>query len=649
MGHPVVSGFRGWGVCPHRLAVPVREDPALDLPSQLPTKDTVVQHIVETAPSRDSGLIDVMAPAPVAVRAPAPVDVTSTGSFEVVPRPASLRRLGATLAEPVTAVGAAVAMLALSRSIDVDPLDRIGQVSGLAALQLRFLVLAVPLVLGVAAAGRWARDWYPMAVRVACAGFAGLLGGLIGGGLVVALRGTHWGLWADGGDVGLLATWADGVLHGDASPSHYPPLVVWAIALVAKLGDMPTAYANKYVEIIGVAGIAPLAYLCWRTLLTPVVALTVGVTAALPLMQPYKPYEYLVLVAVVPAFVQLIRALRSCGRYSIPLVAMVGAVAGIVFGVLFLGYSGWFLWSGPGMLVAVLMAFPWRRQLWTRGLTLLATAAASFLAIAGFHLVGLVRAVGTIKDGFFYFDVYVDPTYLAMWRESLPGPEGEVWPPVGELGGVGLFTIVLAVGLAAAVALGGRRSVVVTLVALAGGAWLLRFLLAGRMYQTQTVQLYPRTTAEILYCLLMLTGLAVAFAMQRRGGGGPAPVAGAVAAGPGSGSEVVATTGVLPRLPSTGPSRAPAPPPVMIVVGILTALVLLFGSAGSATADRIMPVDDNSIGVLAWAAQLKQQLNGVCPRYSRPAQPGDVVREWPRGWIMCVPLTATPAGGPDGR
>jgi galactan 5-O-arabinofuranosyltransferase len=143
---------------------------------------------------------------------------------------------------------------------------------------------------------------------------------------------------------------------------------------------------------------------------------------------------------------------------------------------------------------------------------------------------------------------------------------------------------------------------------LLAGAWLLRFWLASQMYATGAVQLYPRTSAEILYCLLLLTVVAVRYGLRwardrlavpdRRDNGRPTEVAAAVA-------------GV--------PAR----------VGLLCAALLLALSMGSAIADRYLPRNDGSVGLLAYVAQMVRQPDGRCPDYSRDtcaADPGELLR-----------------------
>ena len=82
------------------------------------------------------------------------------------PRPRGPRRSGSALlrsgavlgaAEALVAIGAAALSVQLSRSIVVDPLDRVGQVSGVAGLDLRFVLLGLVVVGACLVTGRLAR------------------------------------------------------------------------------------------------------------------------------------------------------------------------------------------------------------------------------------------------------------------------------------------------------------------------------------------------------------------------------------------------------------------------------------------------------------------------------------------------------------
>jgi hypothetical protein len=512
-------------------------------------------------------------------------------------------RIAVGTGEVVAAIGAAVASVQLSHSVAVDPLDRVGQVSGLAALDLRFVLLGLVVLAACLATARHPRA-FAVTSRLACAAVAGLATGLVAGGVLLALRGTAWPLFANWGDSGQLIRWADDILAGRGVPADYPPVVLHLIARWAELTGDSTAGALRTAQVVGTALYGPLAYLAWRLVLAPVWALAATLVAAMPLLEPYKPYTTVVLVILVPVLIAFLRVLRRAATLTWRHLTLVGAGTGVGLGVLFSVYSGWFLWSAPGALVAVLVLFPWRAPL--RGLALLGLAAAGLLAVAWPHLIGLLAAAGTVQDRYFYFDTATEPAYIAMWRNDLPGDVG-AWPPPGELAGVGVFTVLLVVGLGVAVAVAGRRTAVLTAGTLLAGAWVMRLLIASQMYATQTVQLYPRTTAEILYCLLLLAVLGAGYGGLRARGAWLA--------------RTVAWNGHPPRV------AAP-------VVGALSAALLLALSMGSATADRYLPRNDGSVGLLAYVAQHVRQPDGTCPSYSGPQgcapDPGALLRgEWP--------------------
>jgi hypothetical protein len=489
------------------------------------------------------------------------------------PRPRGRPRGLPAIAEAVTAFGTAVLAVQLSRSVRVDPLDRIGQVSGLAGLDLRFVLCGLVVLAVCAVAARTGDGVRRVVTRCCFAAVAGLSTGLVAGGILLALRGTDWPLFANVGDSGQLIRWADDLVAGRDVPAEYPPAVLHLIARLSELTGTSTAETLRAVQVAGTAVFGPLAYLAWRLVLPAGWALTITLVAAFPMLEPYKPYTTVVLVVLVPVLVAFLSTLRRAAELSWRRIAAAGLGTGAALGVLFVVYSGWFVWSAPGAVVAVAVLFPWRTGL-LRGLALLGLAVVGLVAVAFPHLVGLLSAAGAVQDRYFYFDTYVEPAYIAMWRNDLAGDVGP-WPPPGELAGVGVFTLLLVLGLGAAIALAGRRTAVLTVALLMAGAWVLRFAFAAQMYETQSVQLYPRTTAEILFCLLVLAVLAVRHALARV------------------------------SVPS-GPS---------VTLGVLAAALLLALSMGSALADRYLPRDDGSTAWLAYVAQQFRQPDGTCPDY----------------------------------
>ncbi|MFG2903612.1 hypothetical protein ACGF13_00880 [Kitasatospora sp. NPDC048286] len=515
-------------------------------------------------------------------------------------RRAALRRPAVLwAAEILTAVTAALLMTGLATSVQLNPMSRIGQVSGLAALQLRLLLLlGVIVVVLVPAMRRWA----DVPVRFAAAAVAGLSSGVLAAGVSLALRGTDWPLYAQSGDSGNLQAWVSALMDGKPLDGAYPPMFPHIVAFVAEhLTHGEIGHALKLVDLVFVALLGPLAYLSWRLLLPPLWALGIGVTAALPMAQPYKPYTTFVLVAFVPVLAKLMQLLQRAPELPRRTVAVRGAVLGLGIALLFNLYSGWFVWSAVGVVVlTVALLLRARRTGGTPGLlnalTAIGAASGVFLAASSLYLVRLLGSAGSTVDRYCYFDTYTEPTYFAMWRDDLPGTDGQsTWPLPGELGGVGLFTILLLVGLGVALALGIGRAAVLTAAACSASALLMRYWYASHMERDQAVMLYPRTSAQLLYCLLVLVGLACYLIARRRRS--------AVSAA----AETAEETGR--RLPLGLNPRA-------VAIGAICALGLLFGMAGSATASKYMPDPHEGTGMLAWISQTTADTKGHCSPYA---------------------------------
>lgn len=419
--------------------------------------------------------------------------------------------------ESLCAFGAAALLTLLCTNIQVDPVVRMGQVSGLASMQVRVMFVAALIIGGVAFAARWrGGTHYSLASRLACAAASGLASGLFAGGILVALRGSDYGLNAQHGDSGVLAGWADDVLAGGGVPSpYYPPLQVWMLAGITWLQGVESIVALKTFNTIGLIAVGPGAYLAWRLWLRPPWALAVAGLATLPMMEAYRPWPLLVLVVFVPIITRLLHTIRRAYEYDTKQLMQRGVAFGGGLGLMFVMYSGWFHWSAYGVVIAALALAPWRKA--PRKVILLgAVTGIAFALIAGHYLYGVLTAP-PISDDFHYFDSRSDPAYVAMWRGDSPGQHTELgtWPPWGELGGVGIFTALLAVGAAFALALGRTHSLIAGLGALLASAWFMRFWTAHYMFKTKLVQLYPRTTPQVLYVLLVLCVLAVMWAVER--------------------------------------------------------------------------------------------------------------------------------------
>jgi galactan 5-O-arabinofuranosyltransferase len=482
------------------------------------------------------------------------------------------RRWFGAVIEIVVSFTAAALLAWACTNIKVNPLVRIGQVSGLASIQIRFLLFAVPLLLALGALSRIREGtWFPLGTRVVCAAFAGLASGFVAGGIIVALRGTPYCLNVGSGDADILVMWANAISTGEQGlypPPFYPPLFPHVMSYYMQAADIPAAYALKDLQIAGTVIVGPLAYLAWRLVLRPGWALAIGVIAALVVFDAYKPYGGLVLVVLMPIAIRYLARLREAAERPPNELLRTGVLYGIAFGVLCLLYSGWFRWAAPGLVLAALFVFPWRG--WKRALILGVVTLVTFLALNWNYLTGTYRHAaavsqatgGTqpmIRDDYFFFDTEVDPTYFAMWKGDLPGSTAvRDWPPPGELGGLSLYALLVFAGLGVAIALGRRRTEIIALVCVLGMTWFQRFWQAHYMFKTKLVQLWPRTTLLIAYLFIVIAGLAIYYLHER----------------------------AAKRAPEDSPLRSPN-----AQLGALVALTLVFGTLGSSIADRYMPYD----------------------------------------------------------
>ncbi|MFI1455808.1 hypothetical protein [Streptomyces roseus] len=529
------------------------------------------------------------------------------------PRGALRSRGGLLLLEAAVAFAAALLLPLLARGFKLNPLNRIAQVSGLAAIQLRFALVGLLFIGAVVLAMRLRGGrHFDLATRLAAAALAGLASGFVAAGAVVALLGTPWPMFGLNGDSGRIVEWAHAVANGQPSGSPvYPPMPLYTLGHYAEwFRGGNTAYAFKDLQILGAAAFGPLVYLAWRMLLSPVRALAFGVVPAFALIDSYKPYSQTVLVLLIPVLVAMVVALRRSGTQGWRPLLLTGAGFGAVLGVLFLTYSGWFLWSAAGVLFAALLYFPWKTGR-LKGAAFMGSALAAFLVVAGRYLMVMLKEGQTTKDYNFRFDNFTDPAYYLMWRTDMPGKVGD-WPPPGEFGGVGLFALVTFVCLGVAIWLGLRKPLVVTIAAMFISAWVMRMYIASHMYETQTVQLYTRTNNQLLYCGLILCALvahlvSLKLAERRTASGatgaiGSAEGAPPATAGDGSSAPAAVRTGF--------PGREGA------VIGTLCALLLLLGTVSSSMSDRYMPAQDGTYRILPWVSHTIRQQDGKCPKFA---------------------------------
>jgi galactan 5-O-arabinofuranosyltransferase len=500
--------------------------------------------------------------------------------------------------EVLTVVVILAAFLLSCLTLAENPLVRQGQVSALANIDLRFVIAGCGIVAATLVAERFGRPLVRLYARqMACAAVATLVTAIVGGAILFSLHGTPYGMFAGQGDFGWIAQWvAFYRRHGSWPSHHYPPLPLYVIKVLTQVTHQPVSMAVKPMEIIGVSLYGPVAYLGWRLLFKPVWALTIGVVASLPLIEPLKVYPQLTLVATIPVLIKFLVVAARSDRLTRRTALIAGAAFGVAIAFLYLSYTGWLVWAAAGVVVTYALVVPWRAAA-IRALILAGTATGVFVLLTYPYLIGLFSSNGALSDTYQYFDTYTEPAYIAMWRNDAAADVGPVWPPLGELGNVGLFSVVLVAGLALALALGWRRTPVIACCALMAGAWLPRFYLAGLMYDTGKVTLYPRTTEFILYLLLAAVGLGIYHAAERLKG-----LSFGRASTDDDDVEPVRFRGFGDRTP---------------IAVALVPLLLLFLFAGSATADRYMPANrPGTVGFYNWISQTTKLPDGSCPPFA---------------------------------
>ncbi|MFJ7244765.1 hypothetical protein ACIQWA_08960 [Kitasatospora sp. NPDC098652] len=541
---------------------------------------------------------------------PEPGAVTSTGTAGAR-RP--LRHATA-VAEAVVSLVTGVGFMLWARSIDVNPLVRIGQVSGLAGLQVHAAVVAVPVLAALLyVAHRAGPDRYRPALRLGCAVIAGLSTGLVAGGIAVALHGTPWGLGGQEGDPGNVMGMADDMIRGKGLPGVYPPLFPALLAGWGKLfhgGVAGVGFAMQDLQLLCTAVAGPIAYLVWRLLLRPFWALLVAVPAAVLFIDPIRPYSHSAMLVMVPLLAACLRDLRRAHRLPTRSAVRRAVAYGSVMGVVFLWYSGWFVWAAPGVLVLVGFSIPWRAGAarLRRTLLFLGVTVVSAALVGAPLLYQMVRFGATTKDRYAMITVYADPAYVMGWASDRAGTQTyHNWPVSGELAGQSAFTLLLLAAAALAIGLGSGGVLVRTVATVLVSSWLLRFWFAAQMERTQAVQLYPRTTWIIMYCLIVLAVLGLMLAVRHtaawsrtlsRPGGGPA-----------TGRSLL----TVRRITAAG----------------VCAIALFTAMAGSWSANRYIPTTAPGVqdmGLDAWRAHAIKDADGRCPRYSPVATCADVNR-----------------------
>ncbi|WP_406184288.1 hypothetical protein [Streptomyces sp. NBC_01006] len=565
-------------------------------------------------------------------------------------RPWTSRRRVLAVAEGVVSLTAALGYMLLSRRIDVNPIVRLGQVSGLGTLQLYAAIIGLPLLgLLLYTAHRGPARRHQLVKRLVCAALAGLATGVIAGGVVVALHGTPHPLGGQEGDPGVLIDMANSFLHHEGMSGIYPPAFPALMALWAKIrynGRGETGFALHDLQIFFTAVAGPMAYLAWRILLRPFWALLIAVPATVLFLDPIRPYSHIVMIVLLPLLGYWLREMRLAGRRATRHLLVRGLVLGVTFGSLFLWYSGWYIWAAPGALMAALFFFPWRQGAATAkkaglyiGVTLLSAG-----IVAAPLLYQMARLGADNPDRYAFLAVYADPGYVLGWVSDRSGTlTYQTWPVAGEMAGQSGFALLLLFGVGLGLGLGLRNIMVRTAAAVLAGAWLARFWFAGHMAQDKAIQLYPRTTWIIMYCLMILAVLGM-MAVVDRGSGWIERVLRPRSAGSVSDS---ASGSASASAAGAGLGRVIPLRVVRQLAAGMVCVVALFATMGASwSVNRYMPSSDvDTMGIDAYRAHVIKQRDGSCPRFSPRENCWDIEKDdWKPGpiqdFIWCAGIVA---------
>jgi hypothetical protein len=184
-----------------------------------------------------------------------------------------------------------------------------------------------------------------------------LLGGIGGLTLVGSLNGTPY---APGGLAGdqtfrteAITRFADSWHNADFTfqglPSFYAPAYFWVLGRSADLAGIEAWRMTKYGTVLAALLVPVVSYLLWRRL---VPVHTAALVAVVPLVveNAYEPYAWLVIVAIVPWWLEAVHGLRRPGRPpGHPL------LLGLVGAALFLTYYYFFFIAAIALVIQLVV------------------------------------------------------------------------------------------------------------------------------------------------------------------------------------------------------------------------------------------------------------------------------------------------------
>lgn len=187
-------------------------------------------------------------------------------------------------------------------------------------LEYRTRALAVVFV-AVAAAGWW------VGVRLRCAwGFElvpGAAGAVAATALIGALAGTPFGPGGLGGDqtfrtaavTRFADSWHNADFTANGLPTFYPPAYFWVLGRSAALFGVEPWRMLKVGAILVALAVPMVAFVLWRRVVPEHTAALVSVVSIV-VENFYEPYSWLVIVAFIPWWLEVVHGVRRPGQTS---------------------------------------------------------------------------------------------------------------------------------------------------------------------------------------------------------------------------------------------------------------------------------------------------------------------------------------------
>ncbi|WP_326561294.1 arabinofuranosyltransferase [Micromonospora sp. NBC_01796] len=281
-----------------------------------------------------------------------PTGTTATSAATTADAPATTGRRvpgwlgnGGTVAVLTWLVATPVAIL-IPRLIDRNPFSAGASTIPLAAA---FLLIIAVFVLAL----RWSGE----AVAGMAAGLGAAWTVLM---LRSALNGTPFGFAGLVGDMGRMSASAerytttiassDTLVHG--LPSEYPPFYAWLVGRASVVLDEPAWRLLADAEVLFSSLAVLAAFLMWRRLVGPWVAVAISALTLITWSDPRKAFEVLTLAIFVPWALEVFARPARRRMHWLP--------AGILGGFIVITYQAWMVYAAIGLIALIVIA--WRTE-----------------------------------------------------------------------------------------------------------------------------------------------------------------------------------------------------------------------------------------------------------------------------------------------